>query len=91
MRQSEMKRKYDPELGRRVKKHIYGEGIMDIPKVVSSIVMGKTTKDLAKKAATKAAEKAGDKIIEMLSKQSTHLSDTSRVNQLIAATKYKIV
>ena len=26
MRQSELKRKYDPELGRYVKKHIYGEG-----------------------------------------------------------------
>ena len=72
---------------------------MDIPKVLSSMVMGKTTKDLAKKAATKAAEKAGDyavkkagdKIIEMLSKQSKPLSDTSRVNQLIAASKFKIV
>ena len=104
MRQSEMKRKYDPKLGRRVKKHIYGEGIMDLPKAVSSMVMGKTTKDLAKKAATRVAEKAGDyavkkagdKIIEMLSKRSTPLSDTSnasngRVNQLIAARKFKVI
>ena len=47
MRQSEMKHKYDPELGRSVKKYVYGEGIMDIPKAVSSMVMGKTTKKLA--------------------------------------------
>ena len=53
MRQSEMKRKYDPKLGRRVKKHVYGEGIMNIPKGVSSMVMGKTTKDLAKKSSNK--------------------------------------
>ena len=29
MRQSEFKKKYDPELGRYTK-HIYGEGVMDI-------------------------------------------------------------
>ena len=29
MRQSEIKRKYDTELGRDVKKHIYGEGLLD--------------------------------------------------------------
>ena len=29
MRQSEFKRKYDPDTGKYVKKHIYGEGIMD--------------------------------------------------------------
>ena len=29
MRQSEFKRKYDPELGKYTKKHIYGEGIID--------------------------------------------------------------
>ena len=76
MRQSELKRKYDPELGRYVKKHIYGEGISNVMKSIGSRVLGKTTKELAKRAATKAAEKtgdyvgkkAGDKIIELLSK-----------------------
>ena len=29
MRQSEFKRKYDPDTGKYVKQHIYGEGIMD--------------------------------------------------------------
>ena len=28
MRQSEFKRKYDPEMGKYTKQHIYGEGIM---------------------------------------------------------------
>ena len=71
MRQNDLKRKYDPELDRYVKKHIYGEGISDVMKSIGSRVLGKTTKELAKKAATKAAEKAGDKIIELLSKKTT--------------------
>ena len=29
MRQSEFKRKYDPEMGKYTKQHIWGEGIMD--------------------------------------------------------------
>ena len=29
MRQSEFKRKSDPEMGKYTKQHIYGEGIMD--------------------------------------------------------------
>ena len=29
MRQSEFKRKYDPEIGKYTKQHINGEGIMD--------------------------------------------------------------
>ena len=101
MRQSEMKRKYDPELGRRVKKQIYGEGLMDLSKAVGSKVMGKTTKELAKKVAIKVAEKAGDyvvkkagdKIIQLLSKkQPMPISDiSSRINQLISAGKFKLV
>ena len=30
MRQSEFKRRYDPELGRYTRQHIYGEGMMDV-------------------------------------------------------------
>ena len=30
MRQSEFKKKYDPELGKYTKQHIYGEGVMDV-------------------------------------------------------------
>ena len=42
---SEFKRKYDPELGRYVKTHIYGEGIMDVMRSIGSKVFGKTTKN----------------------------------------------
>ena len=58
-------------MGRYVKKHIYGEGISDVLKVIGKTVFGKTAKEAAntptKKAlqiaATKTGEKAGDKII----------------------------
>ena len=80
MRQSEFKKKYDPELGRYTKQHIYGEGVMDVFKSFGLKLFGKTMKKAAKTAATKAittaatktgehvGKKAGDKIIEMLSK-----------------------
>ena len=80
MRQSEFKKKLDPELGRYTRQHIYGEGITDVLKSVGSKLFGKTMKKAAKKgvekavssAATKTGEhvskKAGDKIIQMLTK-----------------------
>ena len=78
-RQSEFKKRFDPELGRYTKQHIYGEGITDVFKSVGSKLFGKTMKKAAKKgvekavtaAATKTGEhvgkKAGDKIVQMLS------------------------
>ena len=83
MRQSDFKKKYDPELGRFTRKHIYGEGVMDVFKNIGSKIIGQTLKKAAKTAATKAVttaatktgehvgKKAGDKIIQMLSKSST--------------------
>ena len=83
MRQSDFKKKYDPELGRFTRQHIYGEGIMDVFKNIGSKVIGQTLKKAAKTAASKAVttaatktgehvgKKAGDKIIQMLSKSST--------------------
>ena len=80
MRQSEFKIKYDPELGRYTRQHIYGEGVMDVFKSFGSKLFGKTMKKAAKKGAEKAViaaatktgehegKKAGDKIIKMLSK-----------------------
>ena len=74
MKQSEFKKRYDPELGRFTRQHIYGEGVMDS-------VFGQTLKKAAKTAATKAittaatktgehvGEKAGDKIIEFFSRK----------------------
>ena len=78
MRQSEYKKKLDPELGRYTRQHIYGEGITDVFKSVGSKLFGNTVKKAAKKgvekalttAATKTGEhagkKAGDKIVQML-------------------------
>ena len=83
MRQSEFKKRYDPEMGRFTRQHIYGEGIMDVFKNIGSKVIGQTLKKDAKTATSKAVttaatktgehvgKKAGDKIISMLSKSKT--------------------
>ena len=80
MRQSEFKKKLDPELGRYTTQHIYGEGITDVFKSFGKKIFGKTMTKAAKKgvekaltaAATKTGEhvgkKAGDKIVQMLTK-----------------------
>ena len=89
-RQSEFKKKLDPELGRYTRQHIYGEGMMDVFKSVGSKIFGKTMKKAAKKgvektltsAATKTGEyagkKAGDKIVQMLNKDSKPKKSTSK-------------
>ena len=83
MRQSEFKKRYNPELGRFTKQHIYGEGVMDVFKNIGAKVIGQTLAKAAKIAASKAVtaaatktgehvgKKAGDKIISMLSKSKT--------------------
>ena len=70
--------RFDPELGKFTKQHIYGEGI-DVFKSFGTKLFGTTMKKAAKKgvekavatAATKTGEhvgkKAGDKIVQMLS------------------------
>ena len=80
MRQSEYKKKLDPELGSFTRQHIYGEGITDVFKSFGKKIFGKTVKKAAKKgvekavtaAATKTGEhvgkKADDKIVQLLSK-----------------------
>ena len=80
MRQSEFKMKYDPELGRYTRQHIYREGMMDMFNSFGSKLFGKTMKTAAKKGTEKAVtavatktgeyagKKAGDKIVKMLSK-----------------------
>ena len=79
-RQSEFKKRFDPEMGKYTRQHIYGEGLTDVFKSVGSKLFGKTVKSAAKKgvekalttAATKTGEhagkKAGDKIVSMLTK-----------------------
>ena len=77
MRQSEFKMRFDPELGRYTRQHIYGEGMMDVFKSFGSKLFGKTMKKAAKKGVEKAVtaaatktehvgKKAGDKIVQML-------------------------
>ena len=79
-RQSEYKKRFDPELGRFTKQHVYGEGITDVLKSFGSKLFGNTVKSAAKKGAKKAVtaaatktgeyagKKAGDKIVQLLSK-----------------------
>ena len=70
MRQSEFKKKYDPDTGKYIRKHIYGEGIMDS---VKSFLGKKPTKKVKfalpppKPTPTSSNKKAGDKIVKMLS------------------------
>ena len=71
MSKSELKMRYDPEIGRYVKKHIYtgeihGEGLTDIFRSVGSKLFSKTAKEIAKKAATTAATSAATKTGEHL-------------------------
>ena len=81
MKQSEFKRRSDIKMGRYAKKHIYGEGISDVFKMIGKKVSGKTAKEAAETATKKAlqtaatktgeyaGEKAGDKIVQSLSKK----------------------
>ena len=74
MRQSEFKKKYDPEKGKFLRKHIYGEGIMDS---VKSFIGRKPTKKKVtfvpppKPTPASSNKKAGDKIVKMLSGKNT--------------------
>ena len=82
MDKRELKMRYDPDIDRYVKKHIYtaeihGGGLMDIFKSVGSKLFGKTAKKAATTAAKTAAIKtgehlgnrAGNKIVQLLSKK----------------------
>ena len=83
MNQSEFKKRYDPELERFTRQHIYGEGVMDVFKNIGAKVFGQTLKKAAKTAANKAittaatktgehiGKKAGDEIFSMLTKSKT--------------------
>ena len=91
MRQSEFKMRFDPELGRYTRQHIYGEGMMDVFKSFGSKLFGKTVKSAVKKGAKKAVtaaatktgehvgKKAGDKIVQMLSKGSSRKPPAKKV------------
>ena len=77
MRQSEFKKKYDPEKGKFSRKHIYGEGIMD---TVKSLIKKPTRKKVTFAPPPKPtpAKKAGDKIVKMLSVENPPSSKTNK-------------
>ena len=85
MRQSEFKKKYDPDTGKFSRKHIYGEGIMDKAK---SFLGKKPTKKKVTfapppKPTPTATKKAGDKIVKMLSGKNppSHKTNNRKMTQ----------
>ena len=74
MRQSEFKKKYDPDTRKYLRQHIYGEGIIDS---VKSFLGKKPTKKQVKFTVTpppkpnpdSVTKNAGDKIVKMLSSE----------------------
>ena len=79
MRQSEFKEKYDPDTGKYIRKHIYGEGIMDS---VKSFLGKKPTKKVQfavpPPKPTPVTKKAGDKIVKMLSDENPPSQKTNK-------------
>ena len=86
MRQSEFKKKYDPDMGKFSRKHIYGEGIMDS---VKSFLGKKPTKKKVKFTVppppkpnpASATKNAGDKIVKLLSGEKKPTSSRKTNNQ----------
>ena len=95
-----IKKRYDPDLGMYVKKHvhsgeIHGGALTDIFKSI----IGKTMKEAAKTASKKAlqtaatktgefaGQKAGDKIIQLLSKKKKNKTTSSPVINQMSNTK----
>ena len=81
MRQSDLKKKYNPDTGKFSRKHIYGEGIMD---TVKSFLRKKPTKKVKftvpppKPTPAITTKKAGDKIVKMLSGENTPSRKTNK-------------
>ena len=97
MRQSEFKKKNDPDTGKFSRKHIYGEGIMD---TVKSFLGKKPTKKKVTfapppKPTPTASKKAGDKIVKMLSgknppsRKTTQQENNNRVLQIMTGSGRK--
>ena len=69
MRQSDFKKRYDPELGRFTRQHIYGEGVMDVFKNFGSKILGQTLKKAAKQQQQKLLQQQLQKLVNMLEKK----------------------
>ena len=86
MRQSEFKKKYDPDTGKYTRKHIYGEGIMD--SVKSFFGKKQTRKKVTfstppPKPTPTATKKAGDKIVKMLSGKNPSPTTQQEINNKV--------
>ena len=75
-RQSEFKKRFDPEMGKFTRQHIwsgerliYGEGITDVFKSIGSKLFGKTVKSAAEKGIEKALTTAATKTGEHVGKK----------------------
>ena len=69
MKQSEFKRRYDVKVGRYVKKHIDGEGIQNVFKMIGRKVFGKTAKKLLKQQPKKSFRLLLLRLVNMLAKK----------------------
>ncbi|CAH3144901.1 unnamed protein product, partial [Porites lobata] len=70
--------RFDPELGRNTRQHIYGEGMMDVFKSFGKKIFGKTMKKAAKKGAEKALTAAATKTGEHVGKKAGRDNDTQQ-------------
>ena len=66
MKQSEFKKRYDPEMGRFTRQHIYGEGVMDVLKNIGSKVSNQTLKKLQKLLLIKQLQQRLHKLVNIL-------------------------
>ena len=69
MRQSDLKKIYDPELGRFTRQHVYGEGVMDVFKNIGSKIYGQTLKKLQKQRQQKLLQQRPQKLVNMLERK----------------------
>ena len=69
MKQSEFKKRYDPELGRFTRQHIYGEGVMDVFKILVRKYLVKHLKKLQKQLLQKQLQQQLQKPVNMLEKK----------------------
>ena len=93
MRQSEFKRKYDPEMGKYTKLHIYGEGIMDSAKSFFKPTRKpkpppKPPKKVTFEPSSFVDKKAGDKMVKILSRESVPTMKKTTSHRKMAEKEY---
>ena len=90
MRQSEFKKKYDPNMGKFSRKHIYGEGRMDSVKFFFGKKKVKFTIPPPKPTPTSSTKNAGDKIVKLLSGENPTSSRKTNKRQAPKMTQQEI-